>query len=61
MRKLAFFLVEYHDSDLNKINYIKVLACDGEHARHDFNVMFKGRNYVITGIERLYGESEVTR
>lgn len=60
MRKLAFFLVEYHDSDLNKIKYIKILACDEEHAKHDFNVMFKGRNHVITGIERLYGESEVT-
>ena len=56
MRKLAFFLVEYHDSDLNKINYIKILACDEAHAINDFNVMFKGRNYVITGIERLYRE-----
>ena len=56
MRKLAFFLVEYHDSDLNKIKYIKILACDEEHAIHDFNAMFKGRNYVITEIERLYRE-----
>lgn len=56
MRKLAFFLVEYHDSDLNKIKYIKILACDEEHATHDFNVMFRGRNYAITGIERLYRE-----
>ena len=56
MRKLGFFLVEYHDIYLDKIKYIKILACDEEHAIHDFNVMFKGKNYVITEIERLYRE-----
>lgn len=56
MRNLGFFLVEYYDKYLNKLRYIKILACDEEYARHDFNVMFKGKNYVITGIERLYRE-----
>lgn len=55
MRKLAFFLVEYHDIYLKKIKYIKILACDEEHARKDFNVIFKGQ-HVITGVERLYRE-----
>lgn len=56
MRNLAFFLVEYHDICLNKIKYIKILACDEAHARNDFNVMFKGKAYVITEITRLYRE-----
>ena len=53
MRNLAFFLVEYHDIYLNKIKYIKILACDEAHAINDFNVMFKGKAYVITCIERV--------
>lgn len=56
MRNLAFFLVEQHDIYLNKIKYIKILACDEAHARNDFNVMFKGKAYVITEITRLYRE-----
>lgn len=43
MRKLAFFLVEYHDIYLDTIKYIKILACDEAHAINDFNVMFKGK------------------
>lgn len=59
MRNLAFFLVEYHDIYINKIKYIKILACDEAHARSDFNIMFKGKAYVITGITRIYKESEL--
>ena len=60
MRNLAFFLVEYRDSHSNKIKYIKILACDEAHARNDFNVMFRGKPYVIIGITRLYREWGVT-
>lgn len=53
MRNLAFFLVKYHDIYLNKIKYIKLLACDEVHARSDFNIIFKGKANVITGITRI--------
>ena len=56
MRNLAFFSVEYYDIYLDKFKYIKILACDEAHAINDFNVIFKGKDYVITEITRLFRE-----
>ena len=53
MRNLDEFLVEYHNLDVDKIEYITILASDEYHARRDFIAMFHGR-HVITCIERVH-------
>lgn len=53
MRNLDEFLVEYHNLDVDKIEYITILASDEYNARRDFIAMFHGR-HVITCIERVH-------
>jgi hypothetical protein len=53
MRNLNEFLLEYHNLDVDKIEYITILASDEYHARREFIAMCHGR-HVITCIERVY-------
>lgn len=47
MRKLAFFLMVYHDVETDKIDYCHVLASDEEQARHDFIRQYQGKRIIM--------------
>lgn len=56
MRKLAFFLVVYHDIEVDKMDYCYILASDEEHAIHDFIRNYHGRRLILEIIRQHENE-----
>ena len=47
MRKLALFVLVYHDVETDKVDYCYVFASDEEHARHEFIRQYQGKKIIM--------------